>query len=443
MSEMLVHDLRRRLEATVLRRASGRVTRVSGPLVRAELPGAVIGELCELRDPSADFNSGGLEGEVVGFEGTTALLSILGDTKGISIRTEVFPNGSAPMAEVGSHLLGSVVDARGRPLQPSPPQRTGSPRVLRPIHGEAFNILDRAPITRPLSVGVPAIDACLTLGEGQRMGIFGSAGVGKSTLLLEILGHAAVDVVVVALIGERGREAAEFVQHAMPNGESNNRILVVSTAERPALERYRAALLATTIAEYFRDEGKRVLLVVDSITRLARALRDVGLAAGEPGVRRSFPPSVFSTLPKLFERAGNNRQGSITSIYTILVEGQEMDDPVAEETRSLLDGHIILSNELAAAGRYPAIDLLASRSRTMALVTEQSHRDAAAKITRWLATIKDMELLVRVGEYRAGADPAVDLALSKREEIENFLYGRGRTGVDFARTLTDLARLTD
>lgn len=426
-----------RLAAVSTRRPSGRVLAVTGPLVRASLPAARIGELCELRE--AGEGRVGLA-EVVGLSGEEALLSLHGDTRGISIRTEVVPTGREPAIAVGDHLIGAVLDAHGAILRPGP-VRADAIAVERLLHAAPPDPLARRPIARPLPIGLPAIDALLTCGEGQRIGIFGPPGAGKSTLIGEIIGNAEVDVVVCALVGERGREVAEFVERVMPVGSPSSTVLVVATSDRPALERCKAVQTATTIAEHFRDTGRRVLLVVDSVTRTARALREVGLAAGEPAARRGFPPSVFAALPKMFERAGNGARGTMTAFYTVLVEGDEESDPIAEETRSLLDGHIVLSNQLAQAGRFPAIDVLASRSRVMGAVTTPDHRHAADRVRGMLSLYREIELLVRAGEYREGQDPAADEAIRKRPAIERFLYGSVRRGFESTvSALKDLAR---
>jgi len=260
-------------------------------------------------------------------------------------------------------------------------------------------------------------------------------------LISRILEAGAWDVAVCALIGERGREVAEFVEHNLPDDKPSRMVLVAATSDRPALERYKAVLTATSIAEYFRDRGKRVLLVIDSMTRVARALREVGLAAGEPPVRRGFPPSVFAALPQIFERTGNAATGSITSFYTVLVEGNDTDDPIAEETRSLLDGHIILSERIARSGRYPAIDVLQSKSRTMGAVVSKDHVNAANKVRSLMSTYIDVELLIRVGEYKAGNDPEVDEAVQKRDAINALLYdgkGQNRSFDETVRALQEL-----
>jgi type III secretion protein N (ATPase) len=416
--------MERTLEQTDVRRQSGRVTSVSGLLVRALIPSVRIGELCELHEPGRGRI--GLA-DVVGIDGETALLSLHGETRGISQRTEIVPTGREPAISVGNFLLGAIVDAHGNVLRPSANPAGEDARFLQPLYGQPVNPLSRRPIRQPFTSGIAALDGLLTCGQGQRIGIFGAPGAGKSTLVSQIVANNKADVIVCALVGERGREVGEFVAGNMPEGVRSNVTLVVATSDRPALERFKAVMTATAIAEYFREQGKHVLLVIDSVTRMARALREVGLAAGEPPVRRGFPPSVFAVLPQIFERAGNSANGMMTAFYTVLVEGEEQDDPIAEETRSLLDGHIVLSDKIAKAGNFPAIDVLASRSRTMSAVVSESHRQAADRLRALLALYDEVELLIRVGEYRQGRDAAVDEAVAKHGLIQRFLFdGQGK-----------------
>jgi type III secretion protein N (ATPase) len=276
-------------------------------------------------------------------------------------------------------------------------------------------------IATPVRLGVRALDGLLTAGLGQRIGIFGEAGSGKSSLLSSIVRGSAADVLVIGLIGERGREVREFVEHHLDAASRARSVLVVSTSDRPAMERVKAAYVATSIAEYFRDQGRNVLLVLDSITRFARAQREIGLSAGEPPTRRGFPPSFFAALPRLLERAGRSDRGSITALYTVLTEGDASQDPVAEEVRSILDGHVVLSPELAARNHFPAIDILASRSRLMTNVVSAEHRALAAQMRALLSRYGELELLIRVGEYRPGSNPEDDRAVQKYGPIMEFL----------------------
>lgn len=402
----------------------GRVTEVQGMIIKAAVPGVKIGELCRLvspNDPESmtrnDF------AEVVGFQGHETVLSPLGDIVGISSTTEVIPTGKVHHVAVGPHLLGHVLDGMGNPLDPSA-FRGIEPEDYYPVYADAPDPLTRQIIDHPIPLGIKAIDSVLTCGEGQRMGIFAAAGGGKSTLLSMLVKGAEVDVTVLALIGERGRELREFIEHDLgPEGVKKS-VIIVATSDKSSMERSKAAYTATAVAEYFRDKGKRVLLLMDSVTRFARAQREIGLAAGEPPTRRGFPPSVFATLPKLMERSGMSDVGSITAMYTVLVEGDDMTEPVADETRSILDGHIILSRKLAAAGQYPAIDILASVSRVMDAIVPEEQKRAAIRLRELLAKHDEIELLVRVGEYKAGSDPLADESLHRIDGIRQFLKQR-------------------
>jgi type III secretion protein N (ATPase) len=308
--------------------------------------------------------------------------------------------------------LGRVLD---RPDDPPPAEAT------IPIDAPPPPPLERPPISRVLALGTRVIDGLLTCAEGQRIGIFGAAGAGKSRLIARIVRHAEADVFVIALVGERGREVGEFLDQALGPEARRRAVTVAATSDRPALERVKAAQVATAIAEWFRDRGRRVVLLIDSLTRLARAWREIGLAAGEPPTRRGFPPSVFAALPRLLERAASTRSGTISAFYTVLVEGELASDPIAEEVKSILDGHLILSSKLAEAGHYPAIDVLASGSRVMDQVVSREHSDAAIHLRRLLARHDEIELLVRIGEYQAGSDPVADEALRKIDAIRAFL----------------------
>jgi ATP synthase in type III secretion protein N len=403
-------------------RTRGKVLRVSGNIVKAMVPAVSIGEICMLTNP---WNNKTLQAEVVGFSGQAALLSPLGPLIGISSSTEVHSTGQVLTVPVGKGLLGRVMDGLGRPMD----EDEKGELVFEdhyPIYSQPPPPLERTIISRPLPLGIKVFDGVLTCGEGQRIGIFAAAGGGKSTLLACLVKGAEVDVTVLALVGERGREVREFIEQDLGPEGMKKTVVVVSTSDKSAMERLKAAYTATAIAEYFRDSGKRVLLLMDSVTRFARAQREIGLAAGEPPTRRGFPPSVFSALPELMERAGTSALGSITALYTILVEGDDMTEPVADETRSILDGHIVLSRKLAEANHYPAIDVLASISRVMSSVVEAEHRRAAAKLREIVAKYQEVELLIRLGEYKKGTDAAVDEAVSKIDAVNEFL----RQGTD-------------
>ncbi len=393
----------------------GRVEQVIGTIIRAVVPGVKVGELCILQNPWESFS---LKAEVVGFVRNVALLSPLGSCQGVSPATEVIPTGEILSVPVGEELLGRVVDGLGQPLDGGPPLKA---KQHYPVFAEAPNPMTRKIISRPLSLGLRALDGMLTCGEGQRMGIFAAAGGGKSTLLSSIIKGCSAEVCVLALIGERGREVREFIENDLgPEGRKKS-VLVVSTSDRSSMERLKAAYTSTAIAEYFRDQGKSVLLMMDSVTRFGRAQREIGLAAGEPPTRRGFPPSVFSELPKLMERAGNNEKGSITALYTVLVEGDDMTEPIADETRSILDGHIVLSRKLAARNHYPAIDVQASVSRVMNAIVTKEHKKAAQRLRQILAKYAEVELLVQIGEYKKGADKDADDALAHIDKVNAFL----------------------
>ncbi len=393
----------------------GKVVQVVGTIIKAVVPGVKIGEICTLRNP---WDSWEMKAEVVGFDKDAALLTPLGDIQGVSSSTEVLPSGSVHMVPVGPDLLGRVLDGLGNPMDGGPPL---APETYYPVYADPPNPMKRRIIDKPVPLGLRVLDGLLTCGEGQRMGIFAAAGGGKSTLLSCLVKGAAVDVTVLALIGERGREVREFIEHDLGRDGMKKAILVVSTSDRSSMERLKASYVATAIAEYFRDQGQRVLLMMDSVTRFGRALREVGLAAGEPPTRRGFPPSVFSSLPRLMERAGNSDKGSITALYTVLVEGDDMTEPIADETRSILDGHIVLSRKLASANHYPAIDVLASVSRVMNAIVDKEHKVAAGKFRALLAKYQEVELLLQIGEYKSGADALADEAIAKYERLNAFL----------------------
>ena len=412
----------------------GRVEQVVGTIIRAVVPGVKVGELCILKNPWEQFE---LKAEVVGFIKNVALLSPLGSCQGVSPATEVIPTGEILSIPVGPELLGRVLDGLAQPLDGGPVLKC---RTHYPIYAPAPNPMTRRVISKPLTLGLRCIDGPLTCGEGQRMGIFAAAGGGKSTLLSSILKGCSADVCVLALIGERGREVREFIEKDIGPEGLKKSVLVVSTSDRSSMERLKAAYTSTAIAEYFRDQGKSVLLLMDSVTRFARAQREIGLEAGEPTSRRGFPPSVFSELPKLMERAGNSDKGSITALYTVLVEGDDMTEPVADETRSILDGHIILSRKLASKGHYPAVDVGQSVSRVMNAIVTKEHKDAAKRLRQILAKYAAVELLVQIGEYKRGADKEADEAIDRIDRVNAFLkQGLGEKST-FEETLSGMIR---
>ena len=411
----------------------GQVQDVTGAMIRATAPGSRVGELCYLQTDGEQIMA-----EVVGLEGRYALLTPMGNTTGVSYATAVIPTGRIHEVPVGPELLGQVLDGLGRPSDGS-----FSCSATRPVYAAPPDPMARKIIAQPLSMGLRVLDGLLTCGEGQRMGIFAAAGGGKSTLLSMLIRNAAADVVVLALIGERGREVREFIEHDIGEEGRRNTVLVVATSDRPAMERMKAAYVATTIAEYFRDQGSKVLLLMDSVTRFARAQREIGLAAGEPPTRRGFPPSVFAALPQLMERAGQSDKGSITALYTVLVEGDDMTEPVADETRSILDGHIILSRQLAQGNHYPAIDVLASVSRVMDNIVDEKHKRLAGRLRQLLAKYKEVELLLKIGEYKAGADAEADAAIARIDAINDFLKQGLREVSTLEETLEQMYSVVD
>lgn len=401
-----------------------------GPLVRVTLDSARIGDLCELVDAEQNLV---VPAEVVAVRDNNALLSPYGSAIGLSVQTKVIPKEEPLKVPVGDQLLGKTLDAYGQPIDRS---TLDLAKVdMQPIRKESFNPIDRPLINTIFSTGIRVIDSMITMGHGQRIGVFGEPGCGKSVLLSMIARNMTADVCVIGLIGERGREVREFLDRQLPPEFRDRCVVVVSTSDRPSMERVVGAYTATTIAEYFRDQGKSVVLLLDSITRCARALREVGLAAGEPAARKGFPPSVFAELPRLIERSGRTEKGSITAIYTVLVEGDALGDPIAEEVRSLTDGHIVLSKKKAQSGEYPAIDVLDSKSRVMDEIVSDSHKRASAHIRSLLQKFEEVELLLQVGEYKTGSDPLADEAISKRPQINQLFHQDSRDNMAFNQTL--------
>ena len=427
------------VKTAALRPRIGRVTKVSGTMVEVSLAGARMGEVCSLGRRSGSDTI--RYGEVVGFRDDVALLSMLGEMDGLASQTPVTPTGVPLRAPVGHGLLGRIIDGLGRPLDHT---------THGELHFEGWRNVDstppdplsRAAINQPMPLGIPSIDGLMTTGEGQRVGLFGQPGVGKSTLMSAIAKASSADVAVIAMVGERGREVSEFVEDALGADGLARSVVIAATSDRPAMERLKAPFLATSIAEHFRDQGMKVVLLMDSLTRLARAQREIGLAAGEPPARRAFPPSVFAMLPRLIERSGNSASGgSITAFYTVLVEDDGVGDPVAEEARALLDGHIVLSRSLAEAGHFPAIDALSSRSRVMNRVATPEHIANADRVRAMMARYDEIELLLRMGEYAHGSDPLADTAIAKRHAIQAFLYRRLDEPLGWEQLQHELAHL--
>ncbi len=427
------------VSGTPLVETRGRVFGVTGALIRATAPNVRIGDLCLLRPPGKRADQEQSLAEVVGFEKRIVLLSPMGNTTGIASDTEVVATGRTHEVPVGPQLLGKVLNGLGQPLDGQPlPCPTAYPVLAEPPDPMRRKVIDT-----PLQMGLRVFDGFLTIGEGQRMGIFAAAGGGKSTLLSMLIRNSAADVKILALIGERGREVREFIEHDIGEEGLKQSVIVVATSERPAMERLKAAHVATAIAEYFRDQGQRVLLMMDSVTRFARAQREIGLAAGEPPTRRGFPPSVFTALPQLMERAGQSEMGSITALYTVLVEGDDMTEPVADETRSILDGHIILSRKLAQATHYPAVDVLGSVSRVMNNIVDKEHLRVAGRLRELLAKHQSVELLLKIGEYKQGSDADADEAVRKVDQINAVLKQGLHEFSSFEETLERMRALVD
>lgn len=405
-----------RLAAIDTLKMVGMVTRAVGLTIESKGPAVAVGDICTLEGGGGEPNT---LLEVIGFRDSQILSMPLGRMPSVRMGDRIVATTAAAQVAVGGGLLGRVIDAVGRPLDNLGPIK---PEGNYPLHRDTTNPLARAPITRALGTGVRAIDGLLTIGTGQRMGIFGGSGVGKSTLLGMMAKHTTADVNVIALIGERGREVGGFIERELgPEGMARS-VVVVSTSDDSPLVRIRAALAATAIAEFFKDCGANVLLIMDSVTRFAMAQREIGLAAGEPPSSKGYTPSVFALLPRLLERAGNFASGgSITGFYTVLVDGDDMNDPIADAVRSILDGHIVLSRSLAARNHYPCIDVLHSASRLFGDVTTKEHRTAAGRVREWLAAYERAEDLINIGAYQPGSNPRVDAAIAHHEAIINYL----------------------
>ena len=422
------------LEAHPPVRWQGRVTEVVGGLVESAGPPCSLGECCELRDAAGNI----YPGEVVGFRGTTVLTMPLEKPSGIRYGDRITALGVRPSLAVGEELLGRVVDGRGRPLDGKGPYRG---RELRPLDNPAPLALQRLPIREPLGCGIRAIDGFLTCGRGQRLGIFGGSGVGKSTLIGMMTRGTAADLTVLALVGERGREVGEFLEALGVSGRRRS-VVVVSTSDQSPLLRIRAALAAATIAEHFSRCGKHVLLVVDSLTRFAMAQREIGLAAGEPPTAKAYTPSVFSMLARLVERAGRFSGGSITGFYTVLMEGDDQQDPLVDAVRSLVDGHIVLDRRLASEGHYPPIAILDSLSRLMPAVTAPEHLERTLRLRSLLAAYARSEDLIRIGAYSKGADADLDQAIAARPQLQSFLRQGSAEQSSLQETIAGLQALS-
>lgn len=391
-------------------RFHGKVAQVVGLVIEGFCPDTAVGSLCEIHPQSGPS----IPAEVVGFRDNKTLLMPLGELRGIGLGSLISVRRQKSSLGVGPAMLGRVINGLGEPIDDKGPLTV---EEEYPIYSNPVNPMKRVSIRQPLDLGIRAINGLMTCGEGQRVGIMAGSGVGKSTMLGMIARHTSADINVIALIGERGRELREFMEKDLQEEGLRKSVVVVATSDQPPLVRMRGAYIATTIAEYFQAKGKRVLLMMDSATRFAMAMREVGLAIGEPPTTKGYTPSVFAALPRLLERSGNFSRGSITGLYTVLVEGDDFNEPISDAMRSILDGHIVLSRDLAARSIYPAIDILASTSRVMNNVTDRAHQRLAAKFRETLATYRQSEDLINIGAYKPGSNPRIDYAIAKMEEI--------------------------
>jgi flagellum-specific ATP synthase len=414
---------------------TGRVSQIVGLTVEGDGPAANLGEHCLITVKGA---SEPLSAEVVGFKSGRVLLMPLGEVGGISPGSEIIATGQKLQVEVGQALLGRVLNGLGQPMDGKGPLCTGD---YYPLNTAPPNPLTRKRIATPLAMGIRAIDGLLTCGRGQRVGIFAGSGVGKSTLLGMIARNTDADINVIGLIGERGREVRDFLERDLGEEGLARSVVIVATSDQPALVRIKGAMVATAVAEYFRDQGNDVMLMMDSITRFAIAQREVGLAVGEPPTTRGYTPSVFALLPRLLERSGTAETGSITGLYTVLVEGDDMNEPIADAVRGILDGHIVLSRNLAHLNHYPAIDILASVSRLMNELASEEHRNAAGKLRSYLATYFNNEDLINIGAYAPGSNPQIDAAIGMIQPINGFLRQNVYDKAPYAGTLAALVSM--
>lgn len=416
---------------------TGTVKAVKGMLIESTGPRSVIGEMCTIKLMRGNES---VVAEVVGLNDTTVQLMAYGETKGIEIGCQVVASGHVLQVAVGEELLGRVIDATGKPYDGKADISTD---VFYPAIAQPPAPLDRRPVSERIVTGVRAIDSMLAVAKGQRLGIFAGSGVGKSTLLSMIARNTNADVNVIALVGERGREVIDFIQRDLGEEGLRRSVLVVATSDQPSIARLRAAYTATAVAEYFRDTGRDVMLMFDSVTRFAHAQREIGLAAGEPPAQRGYPPSVFDLLPKLLERSGTSKKGTITGFYTVLVDGDDMDEPIADKVRGTLDGHIVLSRKLAQRSHFPAIDVLGSISRLSKRVTGVQTQLAVMQVRRKMALYAENEDMITVGAYKKGSSPAIDAAIESHADIDDFLMQDEYAQAPLEQTLTRLGELAN
>lgn len=432
-----VHE---KLEETELFKFKGTVSKLLGLTVEVKLPGLKIGDLCYIETNTGERKPA----EVQAFKGEVAQLLLLLDGNGIGQGSTVIATGKPIIIPVGDFLLGRLINPMGEPIDGKPMDTSGA--TWRPIEGPPPGPFERPIITEIFSTGVRAIDACMTMGCGQRLGLFAGSGVGKSTLLGMIARNSDADVNVVALIGERGREVKEFIEDSLGEEGMAKSVIVCSTGDQPPLIRQKALLTATAVCEYFRDQGKKVFLMTDTVTRCAMAGREVGLSLGEPPTMKGYPPSIFSWLQKVLERAGNSPKGSITALYTVLMEGDDISDPIVDIVRGIVDGHIFLSRKVAESNHYPAIDVLGSISRLMSAIATPEHKEAAAKMRKILAMYRENKDLIDVGMYQPGSNPKLDIAIQMMPQVNAFLQQRTSDIVSMdttVQTLVDMMKNVD
>ncbi len=428
---------RKQLQSADTYEYGGKVTQVIGLTVESSGPAAKIGDTCHIYSSRMDR---AIRAEVVGFKDKKVLLMPFGDLSGVGPGNYVVSTNRSLMVPVGRGFIGRVVDAIGNPIDGKGPIKAEG---YYPIDNAPPNPLTRERIKSVLPLGIKAIDSLLTIGKGQRVGIFAGSGVGKSTLLGMIARNAKADINVITLVGERGREVRDFIEKDLKEEGLQRSILVIATSDQPALLRLKSAMVGTTIAEYFRDQGYSVLLMMDSLTRFAMAQREIGMAIGEPPVSRGFTPSVYAVLPRLLERSGTSDKGSITGLYTVLVEGDDMNEPIADTVRGILDGHIVLSRQLANSNHYPAIDVLASVSRLMPDIAGKEHLAKAGFLKSVLATYRESQDLISIGAYKAGSNPKIDQAIRLIDPVNNLLKQQVDAHVAFEETLQDIGEIYD
>ncbi len=440
----LINNLKKRvrekLDGTELYKFKGTVSKLLGLTVEVKLPGLKIGDLCYIETNTGEKKPA----EVQAFKGEVAQLLLLLDGNGIGQGSTVIATGKPIIIPVGDFLLGRLINPMGEPIDGKPMDTTGA--SWRPIEGPPPGPFERPIITEIFSTGVRAIDSCMTMGCGQRLGLFAGSGVGKSTLLGMIARNSDADVNVVALIGERGREVKEFIEDSLGEEGMAKSVIVCSTGDQPPLIRQKALLTATAVCEYFRDQGKKVFLMTDTVTRCAMAGREVGLSLGEPPTMKGYPPSIFSWLQKVLERAGNSPKGSITALYTVLMEGDDISDPIVDIVRGIVDGHIFLSRKVAESNHYPAIDVLGSISRLMSAIATPEHKEAAAKMRKILAMYRENKDLIDVGMYQPGSNPKLDIAIQMMPQVNAFLQQRTSDIVSMdttVQTLVDMMKDVD